>query len=104
MTVKIIFVLAILLVGVIGCTIHSLKAKRDPECGAAYYRNIYWAIGYAVVALVGFGFSLDYFEPAAPTMTELNANPAWHNWLAGGIFVVILAVFAYFVWKKIYKK
>ena len=101
---KMILVLAILLVGVIGCTIHSLKAKRDPECGASYWRNIKWAIGYAFVALVGFGFSLDYFEPTAPTIEQLNDNPAWHNWLAGGIFVVILAVFAYFVWKKIYKK
>lgn len=104
MILKMILCLMILLVGVAGCVFHSIKAKRDPECGATYYRNIYWAIGYAFVALVGFGFSLDYFEPAAPTIEQLNDNPAWHNWLAGGIFVVILAVFAYFVWKKIYKK
>lgn len=104
MTIKMIFCLLVLLVGVAGCVSHSIKAKRDPECGATYYRNIYWAMGYALVALIGFGFSLDYFEPAPMTMEELNSNPAWHNWLAGGIFVVILAVFAYFVWKKIYKK
>lgn len=101
---KMILVLAILLVGVIGCTIHSVKAKHEPETGTTYWRNIKWAIGYAFVALVGFGFSLDYFEPDAPTIEQLNDNPAWHNWLAGGIFVVVLAVFAYFVWKKIYKK
>lgn len=103
MTVKIIFVLAILLVGVIGCTIHSLKAKRDPECGASYWRNIKWTIGYAFVALVGFGFSLDYFEPTAPTMAELNNNPAWHNWLAGGLFSLIVVAFAYSVYKSFKK-
>lgn len=103
MTVKIIFVLAILLVGVIGCTIHSLKAKRDPECGASYWRNIKWAIGYAFVALVGFGFSLDYFEPDAPTIEQLNDNPAWHNWLAGGLFLACVAIFAYSVYKAFKK-
>ena len=99
MTLKMIFCLLILLVGVAGCAFHSMKAKRDPECGEAYWRNIKWAIGYAVVALVGFGFSLDYFEPATPTMEELNTNPAWHNWLAGGLFALIVVAFVYSVYK-----
>lgn len=103
MTLKMIFCLLVLLIGVAGCVIHSIKAKRDPECGSAYYRNIYWAMGYAVVALVGFGFSLDYFEPAAPTMEELNANPAWHNWAAGGLFALCVAFFAYSVYRAFKK-
>lgn len=103
MTLKMIFCLLVLLIGVAGCVFHSIKAKRDPECSSAYYRNIYWAISYAVVALVGFGFSLDYFEPAAPTMEELNDNPAWHNWLAGGLFACCVAFFAYSVYKAFKK-
>ena len=98
-----IFCLLILLVGVAGCVFHSIKAKRDPDDGKAYWRNIYWAIGYAVVALIGFGFSLDYFEPAPMTMEELNANPAWHNWAAGGLFALIVVAFAYSV-SKAFKK
>ena len=100
---KMIFVLAILLVGVIGCTIHSIKAKRDPETGTTYWRNIKWAIGYAFVALVGFGFSLDHFEPDAPTIEQLNDNPAWHNWAAGSLFALCVAVFAYSVYKAFRK-
>ena len=103
MTLKTIFCLLVLLVGVAGCVFHSIKAKRDPECGATYYRNIKWAFVYAIVALVGFGFSLDYFEPATPTMEELNANPAWHNWTAGGLFVLCVAFFAYSVYKAFKK-
>lgn len=103
MTLKMIFCLLVLLVGVAGCVFHSIKAKRDPETGATYKRNIKWAIGYALVALVGFGFSLDYFEPAAPTIEELNANPAWHNWLAGGLFALCVAAFAYSVYKAFKK-
>ena len=103
MTMKMILTLAILLIGIAGCVFHSIKAKRDPECGAAYYRNIKWAFIYAIVALVGFGFSLDYFEPAAPTMEQLNDNPAWHNWLAGGLFALIVVAFAYSV-HKAFKK
>lgn len=103
MTLKMIFCLLILLVGVAGCAFHSVKAKRDPDDGKAYWRNIKWAIGYAVVALVGFGFSLDYFEPSAPTMAELNNNPAWHNWLAGGLFSLIVVAFAYSVYKSFKK-
>lgn len=103
MTLKMILTLAILLIGIAGCTFHSIKAKRDPETGATYNRNIKWAIGYAVVALVGFGFSLDYFEPAPMTMEELNANPAWHNWLAGGLFACCVAAFAYSIYKTFKK-
>lgn len=98
-----ILTLAVLLIGIAGCVFHSIKAKRDPETGATYKRNIYWAIGYAVVALVGFGFSLDYFEPAPMTMEELNANPAWHNWLAAGLFALCVAFFAYSVYKAFKK-
>lgn len=100
---KMIFCLLVLLVGVAGCVFHSVKAKRDPECGSAYYRNIKWAFGYAVVALVGFGFSLDYFEPAAPTMAELNDNSAWHNWAAGSLFALCVVFFAYSVYKAFKK-
>lgn len=103
MTLKMFFCLLVLLVGVAGCVFHSIKAKRDPECGSAYYRNIKWAIGYAVVALVGFGFSLDYFEPAAPTMTELNDNSAWHNWAAGSLFALCVVFFVYSVYKAFKK-
>ena len=103
MTAKMMFVLAILLVGVIGCTIHSVKAKRDPDNGAAYWRNIKWAIGYAVVVFIGVCFSLDYFEPSAPTMAELNTNSAWHNWLAGGLFACCVVFFAYSVYKAFKK-
>lgn len=94
-----IFCLLVLLIGVAGCVFHSIKAKRDPETGATYNRNIKWAIGYAIVALVGFGFSLDYFEPAAPTMEQLNDNPAWHNWAAGSLFALCVAAFAYSIYK-----
>lgn len=103
MTLKMIFCLLVLLVGVAGCVCHSIKAKRDLECGATYYRNIWWAIGYALVALIGFGFSLDYFEPTPMTMEELNDNPAWHNWLAGGLFACCVAFFAYSVYKAFKK-
>ena len=98
-----ILVSAILLVGVIGCTIHSVKAKRNSETGTAYWHNIKWAIGYAFIALVGFGFSLDYFEPDAPTIEQLNDNPAWHNWLAGGLFLMCVALFAYSAYKAFKK-
>ena len=103
MTLKMILTLAVLLIGIAGCVFHSIKAKRDPECGAAYYRNIYWAIGYAGVALVGFGFSLDYFEPAPMTMAELNDNPDWHNWAAGSLFALCVVFFAYSVYKAFKK-
>lgn len=103
MTLKMVFCLLILLVGVAGAVVHSIKAKRDPECGVAYWRNIKWAVGYCFVALVGFGFSLDYFEPAAPTMEELNSNPAWHNLLAGGLFACCVAAFAYSVYRAFKK-
>lgn len=103
MTLKMIFCLLILLVGVAGCVFHSVKAKRDPEYGSTYYRNIKWAFVYAIVALVGFGFSLDYFEPAAPTMAELNDNSAWHNWAAGSLFALCAAFFTYSVYKAFKK-
>lgn len=103
MTIKMIFCLLVLLIGVAGCVFHSIKAKRDPETGATYKRNIKWAIGYALIALVGFGFSLDYFEPSAPTMEELNANHAWHNWAAGGLFACCVAFFAYSAYKAFKK-
>lgn len=103
MTMKMIFCLLILLVGVAGCVFHSIKAKRDPETGATYNRNIKWAIGYSLVALVGFGFSLNYFEPAPMTMEQLNDNPAWHNWLAGGLFALCVAFFAYSVYRAFKK-
>lgn len=103
MTLKMILTLAVLLIGIAGCVFHSIKAKRTPETGATYKRNIRWAIGYAVVALIGFGFSLDYFEPAPMTIEELNANPAWHNWLAGGLFALCVAFFAYSVYRAFKK-
>lgn len=103
MTMKMIFCLLMLLVGVAGCVFHSVKAKRDPETGATYKRNIKWAIGYAFIAFVGFCFSLDHFEPAPMTMEELNANPAWHNWVAGGLFTLCVAAFAYSVYKAFKK-
>lgn len=100
---KMIFCLLVLLVGVAGCVFHSIKAKRDPETGATYKRNIKWAIGYAVVALIGFGFSLDYFEPAPMTMEQLNDNPDWHNWVAGGLFACCVVAFAYSIYKTFKK-
>ena len=103
MTMKMILTLASLLIGIAGCVFHTIKAKRDPECGPAYNRNIKWAIGYSLVTLVGFGFSLNHFEPAPMTMEELNANPAWHNWLAGGLFALCVAAFAYSIYKTFKK-
>ena len=103
MTMKMIFILAMILLGSAGLITHSIKAKRDPNNGKAYWRNIKWAVGYAVVVFVGVCFSLDYFEPAAPTMEELNANPAWHNWAAGGLFSLIVVAFAYSVYKSFKK-
>ena len=101
---KIALIIILILIGLIGVTLHATRAEKATEYGAAYNRDIKWVIGYGLVTVCGIGLSLDFLEPAAPTIEELNDNPAWHNWLAGGIFVIILAVFAYFVWKKIYKK
>ena len=103
MTLKMIFVLLLLIVSIAGCVFHSIKARRDPENGTNYWSNIQWAFAYALGILIGFGFSLDYFEPAAPTMEQLNDNPAWHNWLAGGLFAIIVAAFAYSVYKAFKK-
>lgn len=101
MTIKMIFVLLLLVVSIAGCVFHSIKAKR--ESGKAHWRNVYWAFAYALGVLVGFGFSLDYFEPSAPTMAELNSNPAWHNWVAGSLFALCVAFFAYSVYKAFKK-
>ena len=103
MTLKMIFVLLLLVVSIAGCVFHSIKAKRDPDDGKAHWRNVYWAFAYALGVLVGFGFSLDYFEPSAPTMAELNSNPAWHNWVAGGLFALCVVAFAYSVYKAFKK-
>lgn len=103
MTLKMIFVLLLLVVSIAGVGIHSYKVETDNEYGKEYWRNIKWAFIYSFGVLIGIGFSLDYFEPAAPTMEELNANPAWHNWLAGGLFALIVVAFAYSV-HKAFKK
>jgi Na+/H+ antiporter NhaA len=75
----------------------------DNEYGKEYWRNIKWAFIYSVGVLIGIGFSLDYFEPAPMTMEQLNDNPAWHNWVAGGLFAIIVAAFAYSVYKAFKK-
>lgn len=103
MTLKMIFVLLLLIVALAGLAIHAYKAEMDNEYGAEYWRNIKWAFIYSAGVLIGIGLSLDYFEPAAPTMEELNANPAWHNWLAGGLFALIVVAFVYSV-NKTFKK
>jgi succinate dehydrogenase hydrophobic anchor subunit len=92
MTFNMILVLAMLLLCGGGLIMHSIKAKRDPECGEAYWRNVRWAIGYAVVIFIEVCLSLDYSEPAA-----------WHNWLAGGLFACCVAFFAYWVYKAFKK-
>lgn len=103
MTAKMIFGLLLLIVALVGLAVHSYKAQVDPENGKEYWRNIKWAFAYALVTIIGIGLSLDYFEPAAPTMEELNDNPAWHNWVAGLLFLFCVGLFIYSA-RKAFKK
>lgn len=106
MVTALIIIFAVVAVVALGiCILYANWYGKDLETYQKEYNKwVKYSIIAGVVLVCAFGLLCDViFGTPTITMEELNDNPAWHNWLAGGIFAVVVGLFAWAVYRKFKK-
>ncbi len=101
MKMTLIIVLAIVSIAALAWFIY--RAKRTE--GRTYKHNVYAAVASLMGIVAAFGLLLDEVIPYRNyTFEELNSDAgSGAGWIAGGVFLIICGLFAYFAWKKVHK-